>query len=201
MLRLGHVLILLLASGGAWAADQPLEFPTRDVSVKVKMTIGSQNFAGEKLYLAAERKQRDNMSSAFPGMGEVYSVIDQKNKIMLMVQAGPPPTYTSQPMPEGQATRYARTGRQERIAGYECDVWETPLTEMKSPAAGYPGMLPTYTVRTSICVTGDGVTLRTVSDTNYQGSPSRQLVEATAVTYGPLDASLFRVPEGAVRRQ
>jgi hypothetical protein len=201
MRRLSRALVLLFGSGSAWAADQPPEFPTRDVSVTVKVTIGPLSYVAESLYLAAERKQRDNISNAFPGMGEVYAVFDFKNKITLMIQAGSPPTYTSQTLPEVPSMKYTRTGRQERIAGHECDVWETPLTEMKNPVAGYPGMQPTYTTRASMCVTKDGVKLRTVTDTTYQGSSSRHIIEATAVMYGTLDPSLFRVPAGAARRQ
>ena len=66
---------------------------------------------------------------------------------------------------------------EDRVAGEPCTVWQ----------AGPAGR------RTALCVTEDGVLLRSVTPLSWGGE---NRMEAVSVRYGPQDPARFRVPAG-----
>ncbi len=176
--------------------DKPLLFPLRDVVVQSQLpTPRGGKEVTDTSYLVSERKVR-----VAPKADDMYVLIDYQARIMINVYPGQPTTYMSSYLGDEPEPAYARTGEKERIAGYDCAVWQAPATEAKNPMAAFRGMTATYSLRTTLCVTADGVTLRTINDINFHGQRTRTVSDAVKVVYGPQDPSMFRLPTGAVRK-
>src|SRR5206468_586200 len=98
-------------------------FPKRDVVVQMKMSSPGPEVSLTYHYSAADRKTRlRNHANPFE------LIYDQKAKIALYLFPGTPPTYMTMAYPwdEDLYRDYRRTAKKERIAGYECTVWEAP---------------------------------------------------------------------------
>lgn len=104
-------------------------------------------------------------------------IVDSQRSFMRL----PPEMATAMALDPPGGLALARGG-EERIAGEPCTLWQ----------AGPAGR------RTALCVTADGVLLRSVTPLSSGGE---NLLEAVAVRYGPQDAARFRVPEGYRARQ
>ncbi len=173
---IGFMALMVTAAA---ADDQPLTFPARDVAVQMQTNTPAGTVqVMQTFYLASEKKSRTAISGP-----DMYLLMDYKAQIVFTIYPGKPPTYITMPMPEDEKIKYLRSEQIARIAGYDCIVWQSPVIVRKSPAAGYPGMAPTYSYRATQCITHDGVTLRSIVDTDFQGSRTRTVSEATRVSY------------------
>lgn len=172
-------LLFLLLAGPALAQDRPQIIPTRDVAVTYRVS-GEGQPAGEMRmsWLAARNLMRMDMPGgqgwAVVDMaaGSAFMAMDSQRMVMDM-----PATGVSGRMTPSASARFTREGH-ARIANTDCVNWRM---EEQGQA-------------TRICMTGDGVMLRTES-LGGQG-PSRGVMEATAIAFGPQDAARFQRPAG-----
>lgn len=185
MIRLlTRVAPLVLVSVPAWAQPANLQ-PTRDVTVTYRMntpaTAGAVSAPQEMrmAFSATAGKQRTDLPG---GMG--WMLVDRKANTAVMVMdeqkstmAMPPATVEAmtQGVPPGATFTQKGTAT---VAGTACTEWDV--------AAG-PG-------QGTSCITDDGVLLRAVA-TPPGGAPMT-VMEATKVTYGPVDPALLSVPSG-----
>lgn len=190
-MRLTALACLSLLASPALAQEKPVTFPTRDVTVRSQVAVAAA-YKHEHVtsYLASERKERIELDGS-----PMYTLIDHKGKIMIQVYPGEPATYISGPFADVCEPKYHRTGQKERIAEYECDVWDSPPMDQTMP-----GMASAYKTKSTSCITSDGIILRSIVETVMQGNLTRTVLEASTVKYGRLDPALFRLPAGA-RRQ
>jgi hypothetical protein len=188
-------LAMILIGSNAVAAEQPLRFPLRDVTVLTVMEVGGGYRQAQRYYYLASAQKSRVETADF----ELYVLMDYQAGTSVTVVPGAPPTYTVMPIPDDRAVEYSQTGGREHIAGHECIVWQSPAVVKKNPTAGFPGQPATYTESTSMCLTPDGVPLRTIIEQDLV-QKTRVVVEATDIKYGPVDPALFFVPAGAVRR-
>jgi len=168
----GLGLLLLCASVPAWAQEAPVTTPTRDVDVMYRSTAGSQVLEQRSRYRAADGKLR--LDTPSPGL---YMIVDQRARTMAMVSD--PDRGVVDVKFRGNVGPGGFTGGQgftrqgaDRVAGLPCTEWQT--TDRQGQAV-------------SACFTADGVLLRARRGATV-------LVEATRVTYGPLDPAAFTVP-------
>src|SRR6266478_2945659 len=102
--------------------EKPLLFPLRDVVVQSQLTIpGGGKEVTDTSYLVSERKVR-----IAPKAYDTYVLLDYEARIMINVYPGQPTTYMSSFLDDEPELAYERTGAKERIAGYDCAVWQTP---------------------------------------------------------------------------
>jgi hypothetical protein len=181
------VLSLLSAPRFAEAQEQPLLLPTRDVILEQRMDdpIPTTQVVS---YLASEGKMRTDTKG-----NSNYIVIDFKEKVITIVNLGEPATYTEQPLTPFDDPQYKKGGRSV-VAGLECTLWQDDFKISKDPIGRELRM------RTTMCITDDGVPLQTIIEQVIEGNRQQILVEATTVRYAPQDPALFRPPTGAIRQ-
>ncbi|MBX9749840.1 MAG: DUF4412 domain-containing protein [Roseococcus sp.] len=171
--------LLLLLAGPALAQERPQITPTRDVAVTYRVS-GEGPPVGEMRmsWLAARKLMRMDMPGGQgwvvldTATGSAFMVMDSQRMVMDM-----PATGVSDRMTPNANARFTREGN-ARVANTDCVNWR--MEEQGQVAR--------------VCMTGDGVMLRTES-LGGQG-PSRGLMEATAVAFGPQDAARFQRPAG-----
>jgi hypothetical protein len=180
MRKLAAAILLIAVPALAQEAPRNIQ-PTRDVAVTYRFTGPSAEAQEMRMaWSATERKQRIDPPGGMGWMlldrnaGSAVMVMEQQRMVMNM-----PATASAGPMtndlPPG--TRFARKGTAQ-LAGQSCTEWEVTMPEMRS----------------TVCMTDDGVMLRAVSD--LPGNAGRSTMEATEVRYGAQDPARFRVPQG-----
>ncbi len=171
-------LAALAAAGTAHAAqDHPSILPTRDVMVEYHMSgkQAPQRMDSMKIYYTA---QGQRMRIEVPGQPG-YSIVDRAARRMTMVMVDEH-MYMELPFDpqkvmnfDPQGASFTRHGS-DTVAGFRCTVYD-----VKGPEH-----------RGQVCVTDDGLMLRGKSlDPQRENS-----IEATKVSYGPQQASLFTPP-------
>jgi hypothetical protein len=161
-------------------ADQrPLMVPTRDVDVTYAMVaLGS----GGKPVELSQRLRWDVAAGRLrvdPPVRGVYMLMDYHTHRLLAVRDAQrsvlemPADLTSVAPGLARGTSFVRRG-EDTVAGIKCTEWDTQDSSGQA---------------TTVCLTDDGVLLRAKTS-------ARVLVEATHVTYAPIDPSLFQVPDG-----
>lgn len=181
-----------LATRPAAAQPAPSLIPTRDVAITYR-TVGGpgQTITMDMAWLAAEGLLRVTVpgvgwSVADHRAGTGFIVIEEGRRIMdmpprvLRGQLGPPP-----------GSSFTREGG-DRVAGQPCTNW-------RYAGAGQEGR---------ICVTGDGVMLRSLLIPGPMGAPAGSGpgggsagLEATQLRFAAQDPARFRMPEGYARVQ
>jgi hypothetical protein len=179
MQKLAAALALILAMPAA-AQDAPRAMhPTRDVAVTYRVSNDAQS--GEVMrmaWLAAARKQRIDPPGGLGwmlidrGKPSATMVMDEERR-MMELPVGMMGELTND-VPPG--TRFRRLGT-ARIAGQGCTDWDVEAPEMRS----------------TLCLTDDGVLLR---GTTHKAGEGPSSIEATEVAYGAQDAARFAVPQG-----
>lgn len=163
----------------ACADDRPLTVPTRDVDVTYAMT--GLDAQGKSVALT-QRMRWDAEAGRLrvdPPAGGVYMLMDYHAHRLMAVRDAQrsvlemPADAASVAPGLSRATSFQRQG-DDTVAGLSCTDW---VTQDSSGQA------------TMVCLTTDGVLLRAKNAT-------RVLVEASSVTFGPIDPSVFQVPEG-----
>lgn len=184
-------LALVAALCFAWAAPiattvraegRPPTVPTRDVDV-VYQTARSDR-AGHEQVLSQRMRWDAGLGKlrVDPPVTGVYVVFDYRSHRLLAVHEADrsvlelnAATATGTPgVAKGAAL--AAVGN-AIVAGLPCSEWST------RDSAGQPAI---------VCLTADGVLLRATSGDHV-------LLEATSVTYGPMNATLFEAPPGYKR--
>lgn len=166
--------LVLLACVPAWAQDRPATTPTRDVDVLYRAAAGGRSVEQRSRFGAAERKVRIDTPS--PGL---YLIVDRGARTMDMVDDAARGVLEMRYDPARPVGGFAAgqgfvRGGTAVVAGLPCIEWQTVDTAGRTVTA---------------CFTADGVLLRA------RVGPTA-LVEATRVTYGPIDPSVFAVPAG-----
>lgn len=192
MIRAAVVLALLAALPAATVLaapqpERPLTLPTRDVDVTYR--LGQLNPATAPGII--EQRLRWNAAAGLlrvdPPTPGLYVVLDTRTRRMTtlrrqdrtaLVLDGVGPAGGALPGAATSGGRFIRGG-EFRVASLTCTQWQT------TDLAGAPAL---------ICVTADGVMLRAVT-------AGRTVLEATRVTYGPLDPAIFQIPAGYTRRE
>jgi hypothetical protein len=173
-------LLLTIAALGATAAaataqDRPPVSPTRDVTITYKV-LGRQ---GAPTVQMSHNAASGLMRIDTPQMGG-YAIIDRARKMSTMVMAqmrmymeisAAQAPIGASPLSEDDA-RFTRKGT-ETIAGATCILWDVATPKGTGNA----------------CITADGAMLR------FRTMAGDGL-EATQVTYAPVPAANFAVPEG-----
>lgn len=175
---------LTLMAVPAMAQAPAAVWPTRDVVVSFN---GPPQMGGQP------------MRMSFAGGGDLarmdmgpqgYGIIDRKAKRMTMVMPEQR-MFMVLTVPEGMPVStdvadhsFTRVGNRT-VAGVSCTDWRVQAKANASHQA-------------IVCITNDGVTLRTQAQPE---SANSFVMEATEVRYGALDAGLFRVPEGFTRME
>jgi hypothetical protein len=196
-----NILSLLFASSIittlGHAQDLPLDFPTKDVVIEQRVSAGVTPILQSVRYLASELKMRVETKDQ-PG----YGIVDLKAHVLLTVVPGSPASYVVQPLGEAdrQADRrgYKKIGT-DVVLGLQCVVWQTPYTKMNGPGSAQSTTSNAYLLRTTNCITLDGVPLRTVMDSQFEGKDWHSSVEVLNVRYEKQNSALFRLPVGAIR--
>jgi hypothetical protein len=172
-------LLLLLFAGPALAQDRPQITPTRDVAVTYRITGEGQTPGEMRMsWLAGRNLMRMDMPS-----GQGWIVVDMSAGSAFMANDAQrmaidmPASGVSGRMTPNANARFTREGN-ARVANTDCVNWRV---EEQGQAA-------------RICITSDGVMLRTES-LGGQGA-SRGVMEATTVAFGPQDAARFQRPAG-----
>ncbi len=173
--------VLALACGWALptaALAEPLPVPSVDFSLKARVQQGAVMDMAHSGSRVRVHISGGKMPSA------VLGIIDmQRGKMLMMlpdipktaVEAELPPAYRTA-LPRGEGT----PAGQDRVAGNDCTVWKIEKSQdIDTPAFA--------------CITPDGIPLRT----EVENKGKRHLVyEATALTRGPQNPSLFALPPG-----
>lgn len=176
------LLFLLIALGGPAAAqDRPTLTPTRDVAVTYRVAAeGAPPGEMRMSWLAARRLMRMDM----PG-GQGFIVLDMGAGTAFMAMAAqrmildmPASQIAARMAPRAEA-RFTREGP-ARIADTNCVNWRV---EDDGQAA-------------RICLTADGVMLRSEPLSRSATGPVPGLLEATQISFGPQEASRFQRPSG-----
>ncbi len=176
--------ILVLAALPALAQPANLQ-PTRDVSVTYRMNMPAPAggaAAPQEMRMAfsvADGKQRIDPPG---GMG--WMLIDRKANTAVMVMdaqratmAMPPATVAAMTQGVPPGASFTRKGT-ATVAGVSCTEWDVTAGQGRGTS----------------CITEDGVLLRATT-TPPNGTPTT-VMEATQVTYGPVDATRLSVPSG-----
>jgi hypothetical protein len=172
-------LAVLLSASAALAQDRPAIAPTRDATVTYSIGgTGAQGGGPSSItmaYQAATQMRRVDLGA----MG--YMVMDQRNNRAFMVMEA---QRMIMDVPVSQAPHmnglpenatFTRAGT-AMVAGHRCILWT-----MRH--AGGQG---------TACVTDDGVVLRIEGTTQGRSGG----MEATQVSYGPIDPARFQRPAG-----
>ena len=176
------LLVLLLAlAGPAAAQERPTLTPARDVAVTYRVMAEGQPPGEMRMaWLAQRRLMRMDM----PG-GQGWIVLDMGSGTAFMAMAAQrmildmpanPIAARMAPSAEARFTREAPA----RIANTDCVNWRV---EEQGQAA-------------RICLTADGVMLRSETLSRNATGPVPGLLEATQVSFGPQEASRFQRPSG-----
>ena len=164
----------------ALADAPPLTLPTRDVDVRYEILRPNAPADQEPLtqrirWTAADRELR--LDTASPGL---YVVMDYQRHLLSAIR---PQQRLALQVPSDGAMMVPGTARsgndyvkrgEDVVAGLPCVDWQT-----RDATGGI----------TIVCLTADGVMLRAIVGQSA-------LVQATSVTFGPLDAALFAIPAG-----
>jgi hypothetical protein len=187
-ISLGAAMLLLpLAAAPARSQDRPQTLPSRDVDITYR--LGQINPATAPGII--EQRMRWDVTGGRlrvdPPTPGLYVILDTRNHHMTTgreadhavleldgMGGANAPVPGSPPVDNG--IPFIREG-ESRIASLTCTEWET------KDLAGAPAL---------VCITDDGVLLRAVT-------AGRTVLEATKVTYGPIDPSVFQVPANYVR--
>lgn len=169
------------------ALAQPTNMrPTRDVAVTYRMS-GMAGMAPQDIKMAFSPSTGKQRVDPPGGMG--WMLIDQKASSAVMVMdaqrmtmAMPPETVAAMTQAVPAGTTFTRKSSAS-VAGTACTEWDMVI------AGGGKG---------TSCITDDGVLLRTVT-----AAPNGTVVtmEATKVTYGPVDPASLTVPTGYTAMQ
>lgn len=171
---------LLALPVAAWAGDEPILAPTRDVTVTYRVTPAKAQSGSEKMTLSYSDHNRRVRMDFYSDLTqeEIGSIIyDQPGGRVLTLVPSRHIYYTVPA--KGRANpglllnremRYTRTGT-ATIAGLPCTEWKV------SNGRDFQG---------SACVTSDGVALKAT-----RNAPNPETLEAVKVTYGALPTSLF----------
>jgi hypothetical protein len=170
-----------LALSSLPALAQPTNLrPTKDVTVTYRMT-GVANMPPQELQMAfapALGKQRVDPPG---GMG--WMLIDRKANSAVMVMdaqrmtmAMPQDTVTAMTQETPSGATFSRKGT-ATVAGVSCTEWNVALGDNKGTS----------------CITDDGLLLR--SDAKAPNGATMTM-EATKVSYGPVDPARLAVPSG-----
>jgi hypothetical protein len=178
-LRLALLATLLALPLAAQAQDRPRLEPTRDVAVTYRLIgQGAQGQVGLAWRAAGRQARLSNPDGSFMvvdlGAGSGFVASDQQRELIVLPA---PPRDAGIPGLVPPGGRFTREGT-DRVAGLDCTNWRVEL-----PDGG----------RGRVCVTGDGVVLRSVGAA--AGQPEQGL-EATSVNYGPQDPARFNRPAG-----
>jgi hypothetical protein len=165
--------LLLLAAPAAAQERPPALFPARDVAVDYRAQAGAQGETLRTAWLAAQERVRVEGPNG-------WFVADRRARTGFLVMpgaggvvelgAGAPAA--GRILPDFSGARFTRLGA-ERIAGLDCTLWRVEQ-------AG---------ARRSVCLTAEGVMLRTAED----GAEAINLV-AQAVRFGAQDPARFERP-------
>ncbi|MBP0495972.1 hypothetical protein [Roseomonas indoligenes] len=168
------------APPGATPGASPSFTPSRDVAVTYRISGAGPGTAEMRVAWTAAGLSRMDPPGA-PGWilverdpPRATMVVDSERAFMEMpaeMAAG----MRLDPPPGAALTK----GKEDRVAGEACTQWAGPR-------------------RTTVCVTADGVLLRSVSALPNGGE---NRIEAISVRYGPQDPARFRVPAGYRRKQ
>ena len=168
------------------ALAQPTQLrPTRDVTVTYRM-VGMTGTTPQEVRMAfspSTGKQRID-----PPGGVGWMLIDRQANTAVMVMDAQRATVAMPPATVAAMTQEAPAGATFRlkgnatVAGLACTDWDMTA----GPAQG------------TSCITDDGVLLRTIA-TAPNGT--NVLMEATQVTYGPVDPARLTVPPGYTAMQ
>lgn len=162
------------------AAAEPLPLPTTDFALKAKLRSG----AGLDLAHSGGRMRAEMTKPGIPAA--MVGFIDlPERRITLLVPAMPnmavetdiPLEYSVGAL----AADGARTGQSGVVAGEPCDLWQVP------PQTG-TGIGPT-----TLCITADGITLRTEAEIKGK---THSVYEVTQLSRSPQPPELFRLPPG-----
>lgn len=168
------------------ALAQPANLrPTRDVTVTYRMSgmAGAPPQETRMAFSASTGKQRVD-----PPGNTGWILIDRQAQSAVMVMDAqrmvismPPATVAAMNQEAPAGATFTRKGR-ATVAGTACTEWEVTIGQ----------------ARGTNCMTDDGVMLRSVS-TGPNGASVT--MEATQVTYGPIDPARLSVPAGYTRQQ
>jgi hypothetical protein len=165
---------------GQNAAPRPPALqPVRDVAVTYRVSGGGPETREMRVaWLASAGMSRLEPPGA-PGWilvesrpGRATLVVDSQRAFMRL----PPAMAAGMTLELPPGIILSRRG-EDRVAGEGCTVW------LAYPAQG----------RTAVCVTAEGLMLRSVTTLPFGGE---NRLEAVAVHYGPQDPARFRIPEG-----
>jgi hypothetical protein len=177
--RTAAVLLLGAAIGSvAQAQDRPATIPTRDVDLVYRMVQPDAPGGPRALVQRMRWAVKAGKLRVDPPTAGFYMIMDYKTHRLETVRDGERMVMEMDASGAGlslgapSAAAFVR-GDTAVVAGLNCTNWET------TDAAGEP---------TRACMTADGVLLRAVA-------AGRVLVEAVSVRYGPIDASVFRIPD------
>jgi hypothetical protein len=178
-MRLRLALLLLAAPLCAQAQEAPRLEPTRDVAVTYRIVGQGAQGQVNLAWRASSRQARlDNPDGSFLvadlAAGTGFMASDRERQLMVL-PAPPPNAGVPGLVPPGG--HFTREGT-DRVAGIECTNWRVEL-----PEGG----------RGRVCVTADGVVLRSVG--SAAGQPEQGL-EATSVTFAPQNPARFNRPAG-----
>jgi hypothetical protein len=175
------ILLVLALASPALAQERPALTPGRDVAVTYRVTAEGQPPGEMRMaWLAARRLMRMDM----PG-GQGFIVLDLGAGTAFMAMAAQrmildmPATPIAARMAPRPEARFTREGP-ARVAETNCVNWRV---EDEGQAA-------------RICLTADGVMLRSETLTRSATGPVPGLLEATQVSFGPQEASRFQRPAG-----
>ncbi|MBU8539511.1 DUF4412 domain-containing protein [Falsiroseomonas tokyonensis] len=169
------------------AMAQPTNMqPTRDVSVTYRMNsppgAGGGAAAPQELRMAFSASTGRQRVDPPGGMG--WMLIDRRANTAVMVMdaqraimAMPPATVAAMTQGVPAGASFTRQGT-ATVAGTTCTEWN-----MTAPQGSGTS-----------CITEDGVLLR--ASATPPGGTATMVMEATQVTYGPVDAARLTVPEG-----
>ncbi|MBS7792358.1 hypothetical protein KTR66_20365 [Roseococcus sp. SDR] len=175
------LLLLLALAAPAMAQERPTLTPARDVAVTYRVTAeGAPPGEMRMSWLAQRRLMRMDM----PG-DQGFIVLDMGGGTAFMAMAAQrmildmPATPIAARMAPSAEARFTREGP-ARIANTDCVNWRV---EEQGQAA-------------RICLTTDGVMLRSETLSRNATGPVPGLLEAIQVSFGPQDAARFQRPSG-----
>lgn len=177
-------LFLLLALGllaPAAAQERPTLTPARDVAVTYRVVAeGAPPGEMRMSWLAARRLMRMDMPGGQGwivldmGAGTAFMAMEAQRMVLDM-----PATPIAARMAPSAEARFSREGP-ARIANTDCVNWRV---EEQGQAA-------------RICLTADGVMLRSETLSRAGTGPVPGLLEATQISFGPQQAARFQRPAG-----
>jgi hypothetical protein len=157
--------------------ETPLLIPTRDVDVSYKIAEGHTERM--RWQVSASRLRVD------PPVADLYVLVDLTSHHIAVVRTGARTVEeivsAGLPVPAPGPAGFVR-GPSAEVAGLPCIEWSTRDDTGR---------------QTLSCLTADGVLLRsrlTVTGANGEPGQTALLLEATRVTYGPIEPNSFTIP-------